>query len=293
MWRFLQRIALNLKQLKRFGDLNARLSSAGRVIMKLRLIRASGIILLVLFSGWLKADEMDEKLSQKWQEYMQSEAFENRVEEVILQFIEKQNQARAEQQRKALEDRMANVSAVDPESDYIRGEQKAEFSLIEYSDFECPFCKRFHKTAMQFIEQNPEVNWVYRHFPLNFHNPGAQKQAEASECAGELGGNDAFWQYTDLIYERTRSNGKGFPIDKLAPLAVEIGLDQEAFKQCLNSEKYKQKVLQQMANGQAGGVTGTPGNFIRHNVTGTTISVHGAQRLRALKQALESLKQRQ
>lgn len=261
--------------------------------MKLRLIRASGIILLVLFSGWLKADEMDEKLSQKWQEYMQSEAFENRVEEVILQFIEKQNQARAEQQRKALEDRMANVSAVDPESDYIRGEQKAEFSLIEYSDFECPFCKRFHKTAMQFIEQNPEVNWVYRHFPLNFHNPGAQKQAEASECAGELGGNDAFWQYTDLIYERTRSNGKGFPIDKLAPLAVEIGLDQEAFKQCLNSEKYKRKVLQQMANGQAGGVTGTPGNFIRHNATGATIAVHGAQPLRALKQALESLKQRQ
>jgi len=137
------------------------------------------------------------------------------------------------------------------------------------------------------------VNWVYRHFPLNFHNPGAQKQAEASECAGELGGNDAFWQYTDLIYERTRSNGKGFPIDKLAPLAVEIGLDQEAFKQCLNSEKYKRKVLQQMANGQAGGVTGTPGNFIRHNATGATIAVHGAQRLRALKQALESLKQRQ
>ncbi len=261
--------------------------------MKLRIIRVSGLILLVLFSGWLKADEMDEKLSQKWQEYMQSEAFENRVEEVILQFIEKHNQAQAEQQKKALEDRMANVSAVDSESDYIRGEQKAEFSLIEYSDFECPFCKRFHKTAMQFIEQNPEVNWVYRHFPLNFHNPGAQKQAEASECAGELGGNDAFWQYTDLIYERTRSNGKGFPIDKLAPLAVEIGLDQEAFKQCLNSEKYKRKVLQQFTNGQAGGVTGTPGNFIRHNASGAIIAVHGAQPLRVLKQALENLKQGQ
>lgn len=260
--------------------------------MRLSIIRISGIILLVLLSGWLKADEIDDKLSQKWQEYMQSEAFERRVEEVILQFVEKQNQARVGQQQQAKEARLKNVSAVDSESDYIRGEPSAEFSLIEYSDFECPFCKRFHATAMQLIDNNPEVNWVYRHFPLNFHNPGAQKEAEASECAGEIGGNDAFWQYTDLIYKRTRSNGKGFPIDKLGPLAVEIGLDRELFDKCLNSEKYKQKVLQQMANGQAGGVTGTPGNFIRHNPTGTTIAVHGAQPLQALQQALEILKQR-
>ncbi len=267
--------------------------------MKLRVFQAFGIILLLLVGGWLKAgeyqtlttSEIDERLSQKWQEYMQSEAFELRVEEVIIQFIEKQDQARINQQQ-AQEARLKNVSAVDSKTDFIRGESSAEFSLIEYSDFECPFCKRFHGTAMQFIEKNPEVNWVYRHFPLSFHNPGAQKEAEASECAGEFGGNDAFWQYTDLIYQRTRSNGQGFPLEKLGPLATELGLDRKQFDNCLNSERFKQKVLLQMANGQAGGITGTPGNFIRHNPSGSTIAIHGAQPLSALQQALNILKQR-
>jgi|TARA_B110000116_G_scaffold139284_1_gene120749 hypothetical protein len=71
------------------------------------------------------------------------------------------------------------------------------------------------------------VNWVYRHFPLAFHNPLVQKEAEAKECANELGGNDIFWKYDDLIYECTNFNGNGLPVTSLAQLAQEIGLDAE------------------------------------------------------------------
>jgi protein-disulfide isomerase len=110
-----------------------------------------------------------------------------------------------------------------------------------------PFCKRFHATPKELVQAYAgKVNWVYRHFPLAFHNPGAQKQAEASECANELGGNDAFWKYSDAIYARTQSNGKGFPLTQLAPLATEIGLDGETFRQCLDSGKYTARVQEDL-----------------------------------------------
>lgn len=267
--------------------------------MKNRIITFGSMMLLALYSlsGW--SDEtvphteqlIEQKVEKKWQEYVNSEAFESRVEEVILQFIDKQNKARADRQRAASEAIVQNVAPVDSKQDYIRGQLEAEFSLIEYSDYECPFCKRFHRTAAQLVERNSDVNWVYRHFPLSFHNPGAQKESEAAECAGAVGGNEMFWAYTDKIYQRTKSNGKGFPIKDLVPLAVELGLDEAQFKTCFDSEQFKKKVLQQFANGQRSGVTGTPGNFLRHNPTGATIAVHGSQPLATLEQALKQLKE--
>src|SRR6266542_3274629 len=110
-----------------------------------------------------------------------------------------------------------------------------------------------------------KVNWVYRHFPLTFHNPGAQKQAEASECAHELGGNDAFWKYSDAIYERTQSNGKGFPLTQIVPLAKEIGLDEKKFAQCYDSGKYEPRVKEDLEEGGKIGITGTPANIHLHH----------------------------
>lgn len=110
-------------------------------------------------------------------------------------------------------------------------------------------------------EYGDRVAWVYRHYPLPFH-ANAPKEAEASECAAELGGNDAFWKYTDAIYERTTSNGTGFALDKLTPLAKELGLNEAKFKQCLDSGKYAKHVQEDMAGGSAAGVSGTPGTII-------------------------------
>lgn len=215
---------------------------------------------------------IEERLGQRGQPAAE-EAFNARVERGILAFIEKQQ--RAEEERP---NQLARNVPVPSEADYVYGSPDAEVTLIEYSDFECPFCKRFHGTARQVVDaSNGRVNWIYRHFPLASHNPGAQKQAEAAECAGELGGNDAFWAYTDALYERTRSGGRGFPLDRLVPLAVEQGLDGGEFGECLRSERHAGKVQRQMAEGVKAGINGTPGNILYHHGTGEVVAVHGAR----------------
>lgn len=146
--------------------------------------------------------------------------------------------------------------------DRIRGNKNAKVALIEYSDYECPFCKRFHPTMQQVMkEYGDKVKWVYRDFPLSFH-ANAQKEAEGGWCIYEQGGNDAFWKYTDAIFERTTSNGTGFALDKLGPLAAEAGVNQAKFQSCLNTGKYTKRVQDQMAKGTEEGVTGTPGTII-------------------------------
>jgi protein-disulfide isomerase len=162
--------------------------------------------------------------------------------------------------------------------------------LIEYSDFECPFCQRFHPTAKQIVDAyDGKVNWVYRHFPLAFHNPGAQKQAEASECANELGGNEAFWRYADAIYARTTSNGKGFPLKKLVPLAKEVGLDEKKFQECLDTGRYTARVKEDFNEGAQIGITGTPGNVLLNNETGAVRLTPGAVPFAALKGQIDQL----
>lgn len=157
---------------------------------------------------------------------------------------------------------VGDVKAVDFATDHIKGDKNAKVFVIEYSDFECPFCKRFHPTMQQVVDHyQGKVAWVYRQFPLSFH-ANAEKEAEASECASEQGGNDAFWKYADKIIERTTSNGTGFALTSLVPLAKEIGLDETKFKTCLDSGKYTKHVQQDEQEGQAAGVNGTPGSII-------------------------------
>ncbi len=148
--------------------------------------------------------------------------------------------------------------------DHIRGDANAKVTLIEYSDFECPFCKRFHGTMKQLLDVYAgKIKWVYRQYPLSFH-ANAQKEAEASECAYDLGGHAKFWEFADKIYERTTSNGTGFALADLPKLAVEIGLNQAKFEDCLNSGKNKNYITQSLADGDAAGngPLGTPSTII-------------------------------
>ena len=140
----------------------------------------------------------------------------------------------------------ADADTVRPidETDYVLGNPDAPVKLIEYSDLECPFCKNFHVTMHELMNEygaSGKVAWVYRHFPLTQLHPKAAKEAEAAECAGELGGNDAFWKYVDRVYEITPSNN-GLNLDQLPQIAEDIGLNRAAFSQCLSSGKYADKV---------------------------------------------------
>ena len=134
-----------------------------------------------------------------------------------------------------------------------------------------------------------KVNWVYRHFPLSFHDPGATKQSVASECAGELGGNDLFWKYTDGIYARTRSGGKGFPESRLIPLAEELGLDAAAFKECLLSGRHMARIQADLTEGRQAGISGTPGNILINNRTGEVRVQSGAAPIATMRAAVDQL----
>ena len=176
---------------------------------------------------------------------------------------------------------LANIDV--KEDDYIRGNANAPVTLIEYSDLECPYCKSFHPAMEQLLQEyDGQVRWVYRHFPLSFH-ANAQKEAEAAECIGKLGGSDKFWQFVDTIFERTTSNGYGFALDKLPSLAAEIGVSQSQFTSCLDSGEFAAKVQNDLAEGSAYGVGGTPSTFVNGRM------VEGAVPYEQLKQIVDQV----
>lgn len=181
-------------------------------------------------------------------------------------------------------DKMAPIGA----EDHIRGNPNAPVKIVEYSDFECPFCKRFHPTMQQVMkEYGDSVAWVYRHFPLDqLHPVKARKEAVASECAAEQGGNDAFWKFADRFFELTPSNNQT-DIDTVLPqIAKEIGLDEVKFASCLASKKYDAHIEENVQNAMATGGNGTPWSIIVGK-NGKQYPLSGAQPYEAVKQLID------
>lgn len=146
------------------------------------------------------------------------------------------------------------------ESDHVLGSPDADVIIYEFSDTECPFCKQFHNTLHRVIDtygKNSEVAWVYRHFPIDQLHSKARNEAEATECAAELGGNAGFWKYIDRLYEITPSND-GLDSAKLPEIATYAGLDAAAFVRCLESGKYSEKVEQHFREATEALGRGTP-----------------------------------
>ncbi len=174
-------------------------------------------------------------------------------------------------------------------TDYVLGNPEAPVKLIEYSDLECPFCKEFHNTMHTLMDEygsSGKVAWVYRHFPLTNLHPKAAKEAEAAECAGELGGNDAFWRYVDRVYEVTPSNN-GLDLSQLPQIAEELGLNRANFEQCLSSGKYAEKVKDSFDEAVAIGGRGTPHTIIM--VGSSAVPLEGAQPLSSMRSAVEAV----
>lgn len=175
-----------------------------------------------------------------------------------------------------LEPQRMEVAATGPG----KGPENAPVTIVEFSDFECPFCKRIHPTLQQVMETyEGEVRLVYRQFPLNSIHPNAQKAAEASLCADAQG---KFWEMHDEMFE-----GSGvLSVAGLKATAAEIGLDTEAFATCLDSGEYADEVAADAAAAQQLGLGGTPALFIN----GRYLS--GAQPFEAIARVIDDELQR-
>jgi protein-disulfide isomerase len=174
-------------------------------------------------------------------------------------------------------------------SDHIRGNPNAPVIIVEFSDLECPFCKRFHSTLKRIMSeygQDGRVAWVYRHFPLDQLHPKARKEAEAAECAAELGGNDAFWSYIDKIFEITPANN-GLDLKLLPQIAQEIGLSRSAFEECLSSGRHAARVNEDVNEALKIGAQGTPFSIIISE--GQKLPVFGALPYEQLRPIIENL----
>jgi len=150
------------------------------------------------------------------------------------------------------------IVEVSPDDDAVKGDANAPVTIIEFSDYECPFCGRHFKETLPLIIENyvntGKVKLVFRDFPLSFHK-NAQKAAEAAECAGEQGGNEAYWKIHDKLFE----NQQNLDIASLKQYAKDLGYNIDS---CLDSGAMAEEVAKDMADGQAAGVSGTPAFFI-------------------------------
>ncbi len=126
-----------------------------------------------------------------------------------------------------------------------------------------------------------QVNWIYRHFPLTSLHPDASKKAEATECVGEIGGNDKFWQYLDKVFAESTS------VDNLAVAAANLGIDQDDFQECLDSGRHADKIRSHSSQAQAAGGRGTPYSIII--VDDQTIPINGALPFEQVKSLIDQV----
>ena len=170
-------------------------------------------------------------------------------------------------------------------ADHILGDRNAPIVIIEYSDTECPWCQIFHKTMHQIVDEYAgTVAWVYRHMP--FHTKSL-KESQATECAFELGGNDAFWKYLDRVFEITPANN-GLDLATLPTIAEYVGLDVEAFNSCLSSERHQTAIQANLELAKPGGIEGTPYSIIRTS-SGQEMLINGAEPFERVKTKIENL----
>ena len=181
-----------------------------------------------------------------------------------------------------------NIRGVESD-DHIRGNPNAPIVIVEYSDTECPFCKQFHSTLKQIIDTygaSGKVAWIYRHFPLEQLHPKAPREAQALECAAKLGGNEAFWKYTDRIYEITPSNN-GLDDTQLPLIAEYAGINKAAFVKCLDSGTMKERVDTDLKEAAAAGGRGTPHSIVLYG--GEQLPIEGAQPVEVVKRMIDTL----
>ena len=166
------------------------------------------------------------------------------------------------------------------DDDPIRGDPNAPITIVEFSDFQCPFCARFHEQTLPLLLEEyidtGKVNFVYRDFPIQSIHPNAMPAAVAAECANEQGN---YWEYHDMLFEKQSGWSRldsNSAISTFSQYATDIGLEQQQFDSCLGSGKYLEEVQGDLSDGRDYDITGTPGFFIGNEEIGF-VKINGAQ----------------
>jgi protein-disulfide isomerase len=163
------------------------------------------------------------------------------------------------------------------DQDHIRGDLNAPVVMVEFSDYQCPYCAQAWVTLQQLVDDyQGKVAWVHKHLPLDSLHSYARAAAEAAECAADQG---KFWEYTDSLY----ANQDLISPDYLKSLAGELGLNLSQFIDCQTSGKYQQRVKDNEQEALAAGINGTPGIYFND------ILIKGARPYNDFKQVIDSL----
>ena len=167
------------------------------------------------------------------------------------------------------------------------GSQNAEISIVEFGDYQCTFCYKFHQNTLNIIQSDyidlGKINYVYRDFPLNCSD--SILAADAKYCANDQGN---YWQYHNLLFENWAGENTGWiTMNSLTQFAVDLKLDISEFKNCLTSHKYYQKVIDNENYAKKININATPSFLIFNNEE--VIRIIGAQQLDKFQTAIEQL----
>lgn len=190
-----------------------------------------------------------------------------------------------------------SVAKVSTKDAPMLGDKNAPLTIVEFSDYECPFCKRhFDQTHTQIKKDyidTGKAKLYFRNYPLPFHDPLATTEAIAALCARDQGGDSAYFKMHDEIFKQTTSNGNGLTKDKLWAMAGIVGVNADTLKTCTEAEKYKDVITKDVADGGAAGVSGTPSFVVAKSSSSDTVEgtlLVGAQPYSAFQSALDGLK---
>ncbi len=188
------------------------------------------------------------------------------------------------------------VASID--DDPVLGNKNAPVTIIEFSDYECPFCKRyfdetFPQLKAKYVDTG-KVKIVFRDLPLSFHDPMATKEAVAASCARKQGGDMKYFQYHDEIFKRTKSNGNGLSDTDLTAIATSVNLNLSSFNSCLTDPAQTDEVKKDLADATKAGASGTPTFVVGKSTSNGEISgdlVVGAQPFAAFQAIIDPLLQ--
>lgn len=181
----------------------------------------------------------------------------------------------------------ANVPAVSNKDHYF-GSITAPIALIEYSDFQCPYCSMVYPTLKRIVEEsNGKIVWVHRNLPLESIHPQARPAALAAECVADELGNDAFWKFADTVM----NNQSKMSPQYYASIAAGLGANAQTFASCVATEKFGSRIDAESADAQASGGRGTPFTIIAGN--GVQVPVSGALPYAQFKAVIQAVESRQ